>query len=67
MYFVLVYNINIMLYDIQFCRSPLYAACSNGHDKIVQLLLKHGIQVDILEQVSYIPCIHVKLCSTTEV
>ena len=48
--------------------TPLYVACYTGHDKIVQLLLDHGVQVDIPEQVSDISCIHiVKLCNTTKI
>ena len=32
--------------------TPLYVACDTGHDKIVQLLLDHGVQVDIADEVS---------------
>ena len=32
--------------------TPLYVACDKGHDKIVQLLLDHGVQVDIPDEVS---------------
>ena len=45
----------------------MYIACSNGHDKVVQILLDHGAQVDVPENVSNISCITVKLCNTTEV
>ena len=51
----------------QFGQTPLYIACANGHDKVVQTLLDHGVQVDILAEVSDISCIHVKLCNKTEI
>ena len=51
----------------QFGQTPLYIACSNGHDKVVQALLDHGVQVDIPDEVSDISCIHVKLCNKTEI
>ena len=56
----------LILYLVQFGKTPLYIACSNGHDKLVQALLDHGVQVDVEDQVSDISCIHVKLCNTTE-
>ena len=52
---------------VQDAQTPLYIACSNGHNKVVQALLDHGVQVDIPDMVSDISCIHVKLCNTTEV
>ena len=51
----------------QFGHTPLYIACANGHDKVVQALLDHGVQVDIPDKVSDISCIHVKLCNKTEI
>ena len=51
----------------QFGQTLLYITCSNGHDKVVQALLDHGVQVDILDEVSDISCIHVKLCNKTEI
>ena len=39
--------------------TSLYVACDTGHYKIVQLLLDHGVQVDIADEVSDISCIHV--------
>ena len=45
----------------------MYIACSNGHDKVVQILLDHGAQVDVPENVSNISCIPIRLCNTTEV
>ena len=51
----------------QFGQTPLSIACANGHDKVVQALLDHGVQVDILDEVSDISCIHVKLCNKTEI
>ena len=48
--------------------TPLYVACDTGHDKIVQLLLDHGVQVDIPDEVSDHSCIHiVKLYNTTKI
>ena len=48
--------------------TPLHVACYTGHDKIVQLLLDHGVQVDIADEVSDISCIHiVKLCNTIKI
>ena len=49
----------LILYFIQRGQTPLYIACANGHDKVVQALLDHGVQVDILDEVSDISCIHV--------
>ena len=42
-------------------------ACFKGHNKVVQLLLDHGVQVDNEEKVSNISCIHAKLCNATEI
>ena len=50
----------------QFGQTLLYKACANGHDKVVQALLDHGVQVDIPDKVSDILCINFKLCDTTE-
>ena len=49
----------LILYFIQWAQTPLYIACVNGHDKVVQSLLDHGVQVDIPDVVSDISCIHV--------
>ena len=57
----------LILYFIQSGQTPLYIACANGHDKVVQALLDHGVQVDIPDEVSDISCIHVKLCNKTEI
>ena len=51
----------------QFGQTPFYKACSNGHDKVVQALLDHGVQLDIPDKVSDISCIHVKLYNKTEI
>ena len=51
----------------QFGQTPLYKACANGHDRIVQELLDQGVQVDIPDKVSDISRIHVKLCNKTEI
>ena len=42
-------------------------ACYSGYDKVVQVLLDHGVEVDVQDKVSDISCIHAKLCNTTEV
>ena len=57
----------LILYLAQFGQTPLYIACANGHDKVVQALLDHGVQVDVQDEVSDISCIHVKLCKKTEI
>ena len=57
----------LILCLVQFGQTPLYIACSDGHDKVVQVLLDHGVQVDVQDKVSDILCIHVKLCNTTKV
>ena len=57
----------LILYFIQRGQNPLYIACTNGHDKVVQALLDHGVQVDIPDKVSDISCIHVYLCNKTEI
>ena len=57
----------LILYLIQNGQTPLHIACSKGHDKVVQALLDHGVQVDIPDKVSDISCIHVKLCNKTKV
>ena len=50
----------------RFGQTPLYIACTFGHDKVVQALLDHGVQMDIPDEVSDISCIHVKLCNKTK-
>ena len=40
----------------------MHVACDNGYDEIVLVLLEHGVQVDVLDKVSDLSCIHVKLC-----
>ena len=45
----------------------MYIACYNGNDQVVQLLLEHGVKVDVPDEVSDISCIHVKLYNKTEV
>ena len=57
----------IILYFIQSGQTPLYKACANGHDKVIQALLDQGVQVDIPDEVSDMSCIHVNLCKKTEI
>ena len=57
----------LILYFIQSGQTPLYIACANGHDKVVQALLDHGVQVDVRNKVSDISCIHVNVCNKTEI
>ena len=45
----------------------MYIECDNGHDKVVQVLLDHDVQVDVPDKVSGISCIHIKLYNTMEV
>ena len=40
----------------------MLVACDNGYNKIVEVLLVHGVQVDVSDKVSDISCIHDKLC-----
>ena len=39
--------------------TPLYIACANDYVEVVQILRDHGAQVDVLDKVSDISCIHV--------
>ena len=57
----------LILYFILSVQTPLYIACANGHDKVVQALLDHGVQVDVRNKVSDISCIHVNVCNKTEI
>ena len=38
----------------------MHLACSNGHDKVVQVLLDHGVQVDVQDKVNNISCVYFK-------
>ena len=49
----------LILCLVQLGRTPLYMACYNGHDKVVQALLNHCVEVDVQDEVSDISCIHV--------
>ena len=57
----------LILYLVQFGKTPLYIACFSGHDKVVQALLDHGVQMDLPNEVSDISCIHVRLYNKTEI
>ena len=49
----------LILYLLQFAQTPLYIACSKGHDKVVQVLLDHSVQVDVPDKASDISCIQI--------
>ena len=53
----------LILYLVQNGWTPLYTACFNGYDKVVEVLLDHGVQVDVPDKVSDISCSLVKLCN----
>ena len=57
----------LILYLVKDGKTPLYIACYRGHDKVVQVLLEHGVEMDVPDEVSDISCTHVKLCNTTKV
>ena len=46
--------------------TPLYTACYYGSDDVVQVLLDHGVEVDVPNKVSDILCIHIELYNTVE-
>ena len=48
-------------------RLHLYIACEHNYNKVVQVLLDHGVQMNIPNKVSDISCIHVKLFNTQKV
>ena len=47
----------LILYLVKDGKTPLYIACYRGHDKVVQVLLEHGVKVDVPDKVSDISCI----------
>ena len=57
----------LILYLVKDGKTPLHISCYRVHDKVVQVLLDHGVNVDIPDKVSDISCTQVKLCNTTEV
>ena len=49
----------LILYLVKNGETLLYIACYNGHDKVVQVLLEHGVKVDVPDKVSdilYVLC-----------
>ena len=44
----------------------MYFTCSNGHDKVVQVLLEHDVQVNVQNKVSNLSFVHFKLSSATQ-
>ena len=49
----------LILYLVKDGKTPLYIACDRGHDKVVQVFLDHGVEVDVPDKVSdilYVLC-----------
>ena len=49
----------LILYLVKDGKTPLHIACCYGHDKVVQVLLEHGVKVDVPDKVSdilYVLC-----------
>ncbi|EDQ84152.1 uncharacterized protein MONBRDRAFT_30538 [Monosiga brevicollis MX1] len=40
---------------VPFGQTPLHRACFNGHDKVVEMLLKHGVDAEAQNYVSTVP------------
>ena len=47
----------LILYLVKIGETPLYIACYRGHDKVVKVLLDHGVKVDVPDKVNDISCI----------
>ena len=47
----------LILYLVKDGKTLLHIACYRGHDKVVQVLLDHGVQVDVPDKVSDISSI----------
>ena len=48
----LYYYVSYTLYCIQYGDTTLYKACSRGYDKTVDLLIKAGANIDVVNDVS---------------
>ena len=49
----------LILYLVKDGKTPLYIACYHGCDKVIQVLLDHGVKVDVPDKVSdilYVLC-----------
>ena len=44
--------VTIILCVVQDGKTPLYIACYNGHDKVLQVFLDHSVKVDVPDKVS---------------
>ena len=45
----------------------MYIACYQINNGVVQVILDHGVQVDVPNKVSDILCIHIELYNTVEI